>query len=98
MSPRPRAKLKAHPGLLWRTWGDESVVFHPESGQTHLLDLVSREGLARLQDTALDPEELCGKMAERLDVANDNELLLYVERLVSRFEELGLVIKETTDS
>ena len=94
MSVRPRLKLSARNGLEWRTWGQESVVFNSESGQTHLLDVVSREGLSCLEGAAVDVDTLCDRLAERLDLENDDELHLYVQRLVSHFDELGLVDTE----
>ena len=84
--------------MVWRTWDDESVVFDSESGETHLLDVVSREALSCLQGATLDIGELCGAMAERLDVENDDELRRYVEHLVSQFDELGLVDDESAKS
>lgn len=98
VSTRPRQKLKARDGLVWRNWHDGSVVFNPDSGQTHLLDIVSREGLSCLQETALDVAELRDQLAERLEVERDDELRLYVERLVSKFDELGLLVAESDDS
>ena len=98
MSPPPRLRLRARSGLVWRTWDHESVVFNSDSGQTHLLDLVSREALTCLQGAALDVGELSDRMAERLDIDNNDELRLYVERLVSQFDELGLIDTESSAS
>ena len=91
MSLAPEIKAKARTPLLSRRWGDETVVYNPASGQTHLLDLVSGEGLSCLQDSSLDLGTLCERMAGRLDIENDAELRQYVASLLSQLEELGLV-------
>jgi len=91
MPPGSGIRAKASTPLVWRRWDDENIVYHPASGQTHLLDLVSGEGLACLQGSFLDFETLCQRLAQRLDIENDAELRRYLEMLLSRFEELGLV-------
>jgi len=91
VSLAPEIKAKARTPLLWRRWGDETVVYNPASGQTHLLDLVSGEGLSCLQESFLDLGTLCERMAHRLDIENDAQLRSYVAMLLSQFEELGLL-------
>ena len=67
------------------------MLFHPESGNTHLLDLVASIGLECLDASALDRHELCQKMAERLDTEEDEDLTQYVDALVARLDKLGIL-------
>lgn len=96
MSADSQPKVAARGGLALRTWGDESVVFNPSSGNTHLLDFVATEGLVCLQEAALDRFDLCRRLAARLNVEPDQQLIDYVDRLIARFDELGLL--ERVDS
>ena len=86
-----RWRVKAPSRLEWRSWGNQGVVFHVESGDTHLLDLVASEGLRCLQTESLDRSQLCRKLAERLDIEADNQLAHYVDSLITRFDEAGLL-------
>ena len=84
-------RVAPNANLIWRTWGDESVVFDPRSGDTHLLDTVSREVLALLEQQALALPELCHVTASRLNLPEDADLDRYVQQLVRQFADLGLL-------
>ena len=88
---RLRFRMRADPPLEWRTWGNESVVFDPASGDTHLLDAVAREGLACLDEQPCDAAELASAMARRLDVPADAALELYAARLLARLDDRGVI-------
>lgn len=75
----------------WRTWGDHTVVFHVPSGQTHLLDPVAFEGLRCLRETPLNAPMLASRMAQCLELAEDETLRTYARRLLERFRDAGLV-------
>ena len=40
-----RWKVHANSDLRWRSWQDDSVLYHGASGDTHLLDPVAAEAL-----------------------------------------------------
>jgi len=77
--------------LLWHRWGDQYVVFNSASGDTHLLDGASREGLLCLQERALDQSELSRHLAARLELAADEQVQRYAARLLERLAKLGLI-------
>jgi PqqD family protein of HPr-rel-A system len=76
--------------------GDESLVYSPASGDTHLLDIAATEGLACFDGGPLQIDQLCSQIASRTDVANDHVLEDYVLRLLGKFVKLGLVERTAT--
>ena len=87
----PRWSVGGEQRLIWRDWGDESVVFDTRSGETHLLDVVGREALKVLEQQTLDRDQLCETLARRLKVGVDEDLGLYIDRLIARLDTLGLI-------
>ncbi|MBX3438069.1 MAG: HPr-rel-A system PqqD family peptide chaperone [Planctomycetaceae bacterium] len=77
--------------LLWRTWGTDSLLFDPRSGDTHLLDEVARNGLLCLQEEPLHAGQLAQRLSEWLDLDLDDELRQYVDVLLRRFFDAGLI-------
>jgi PqqD family protein of HPr-rel-A system len=77
--------------LRWRFWDGESVVFHPASGDTHLLNPVAAEALHVLQQGPLDAGALARSVASRLDLEADGELAEKVGRLLDELGQLGLI-------
>ena len=84
---RPRADLER------RDFEHQTVLFDPVSGDTHLLDQVSAAGLDCLEAEPLDARGLRDRMAARLAVDANDELLLYAGRLLERLSKLGLLIR-----
>jgi len=93
--PALTTRYRLRPGrpLQWRTWHDDSLVFDPASGDTHVFDAVAREGLASLEQETLDLDALTLAMSRRLDVAPDTALGEYAARLVVDLEALGLIVR-----
>lgn len=91
ISTARRWQARSEPQLLWRTWGSECVAFDPLSGDTHFFDLVARAGLECLMESALSEQEVCERLAQRLESQSDEALRIYVARLLARLEELGLI-------
>ncbi len=75
-------------------WGDEVVVFHPPSGDTHILHPLAGEVLRYLSRQAADLQEVAGFVASREVVGEDaaddvsRELL---SKLLADFDQLGLI-------
>lgn len=87
----PLSRLRARATLVWRTWGDEVVVYDPDSGDTHLLDTVGGAVLGCLQAEPLAIEACCAGLADRLGIDDDPALRRYVTDLVAQLERLGLI-------
>lgn len=77
--------------LIWRDWGDESVVFDRRSGQTLLLDLVAREALKSIETVPCNCVELCAILAAHLETEVDEELEKYIDQFFERLDKLGII-------
>jgi PqqD family protein of HPr-rel-A system len=75
---------------VWRRWGDEYVVYNPLSGDSHLLDFVSAQGLLHLAEHEISAEDLEDELSTALGISADEDLVRYVERITTEFAELGL--------
>lgn len=87
----PRWGVPADHPPLWRVWGEESLVFNPRSGDTHLLDFAAAAGLRCLEEQPRDFDELLRALAARLDVEVDDQLAEYARQLVVHLQTVGLV-------
>jgi PqqD family protein of HPr-rel-A system len=79
--------------LHWRddpSWGDSAVVFHPGSGDTHLLNPLAAEALHALSESPLDAGELTQHLALRMEGAS-SELAAQLRQLLQEFDDLGLI-------
>ena len=77
--------------LSWRDWGDVVVVYHHGSADTHQLTPLGAEAIRCLQAGPLTAQQLCDKLIETCQVESDQDLHRYLEQLMLRFDELGLV-------
>jgi len=84
-------RVPATSQLSTRTFGEQHVVFHSASGDTHLLDQISFTGLLCLQEEPLGREQLALRLSHRLGLPCDEELRQYARKLLVRFDRLGLV-------
>lgn len=93
MSADPRTiwKLVDPRGYPRRWWDHQLVVFHPGSGDTHLLNVVAGEVLESLQQSPADILELTSRVAARLDRGADPPLLPQIQELLKELDALGLV-------
>ena len=83
-------KFRAQDGLIWRRWGDEYVVYNPLSGDSHLVDFVSAQGLLQLAERQISAEDLVDELSTILGISADEDLVRYVGRMTTEFVELGL--------
>jgi PqqD family protein of HPr-rel-A system len=77
--------------LSWRRWGDEAVVYDPNTGDTHLLDALAAEILGRLEAGATGADELAVALARDLDLAHRADITESVTQAFDRFAALGLI-------
>lgn len=83
--------------IRWRKWGDETVIYNCNSGDTHLLNQISAEALKILQKNPANAETLTQKIASRYKSTNNQELLEHMKELLSLFSDLGLIIPANED-
>lgn len=93
--PKPnrdrRWQVAGDTDLLWRKWDRSAVVFHPLSGETHYLNLVSMVALELLESASYSAPELAQAMARYLDVPMDDKMRGQASALIDQFDALGLV-------
>ncbi len=78
--------------FCWRSWdADEHVVYHTVSGDTHLLNGVAAAVLRCLQKESVSTEELVGRVSHTLSIEPTLEFKREIERLLDRFDQLGLI-------
>jgi PqqD family protein of HPr-rel-A system len=75
---------------IWRC-GDEAVVYHPGSGDTHHLSLVAVLVLEAVTSAPRTTDELTQVIASAVDGGVADELVDTVARTLSDIERLGLI-------
>lgn len=80
-----------HCRLKWRQWDDQILVYHCESGDTHLLNVVAGKALKFLQTCAASADEVTGHVASSLGLEADAQLQAHMQELLATFDELGLI-------
>lgn len=83
----------AAPGadLRWRIWDQQVVVFHPPSGDTHILNPLAAEALRHLGDGPASAGQLTEHIAALFELQADGELHRQMEQCLTQFAELGLI-------
>lgn len=79
--------------LHWRRWGDEWVVFHDGSGQTHKLDSLAATLLVVCEEGVVALEALSAEVAEQIGVQNDTTLTDALGGIVEQCVSLGLIAR-----
>lgn len=77
--------------LHWRSWDGQTVVYHGQSGDTHLLHHIAAEALKRLLHEPATAEALGAAINEALHLEAHPNLAAEINELLSRLNELGLV-------
>lgn len=77
--------------VSWRTFEGQSVVFHIPSADTHLLNPTAARVLQRLQSHPASSTALAEELALANGLEPDQELLEYMERLLTNLHELSLI-------
>lgn len=92
---------RVHPqaDLRWRQWPDEqAVLYHPRSGETHLLNPISAAMLQTLQDQPLSLEQLIPLVLKRFDLPAAGDHVAQLQHCLAQFIELGLIEPGHADS
>jgi len=91
MRENQRWTVSAASQLSWRVWGDDVMVYHHGSADTHKLGVPAIHALEHLQKEPLTVDQLIGRLAGALGVMADDELRRYTQKLVVHFDALGLI-------
>jgi PqqD family protein of HPr-rel-A system len=79
--------------LSVRHWDDDYVVYHPGSGDTHLLDASRYLLLTQLGREPAPVTVIAKRLAARLELPDDVDFTERVETLLSDLYGLGLIEK-----
>jgi PqqD family protein of HPr-rel-A system len=77
--------------FLWEHGEDESILFDPRSGQTHLLTAVAVEVLRYLSQEPHNQAQLMGKLADVFDIPSQAEFAEHTKELLAQFVASGLI-------
>jgi PqqD family protein of HPr-rel-A system len=77
--------------LKWRCWDDELVVYHVQSGDTHLLNPLAGHILQSLQLHAQSADELVASAARTFELEPDDQLTRQIQQCLEQFDEVGLI-------
>jgi PqqD family protein of HPr-rel-A system len=86
-----RWRVQGSSSLCWRAWDEEHVVFHPASGDTHLLNAFTAEVLRALEECPASGAELTQLFAPAFEAEDEPALRGQIDNLLARFHELGLI-------
>ena len=78
--------------LVWKTWDDEEFLLYDAStGDTHLVNRVTREALRLLENAPRPASELVRGVAEACGVDAAPELEVSMANLLRYLDQVGLV-------
>lgn len=77
--------------ILWEEWGDDTIIYHSGSGQTHLLNEIAVYVLQFLQRGSASFSSLLVGLDENIEGGLNAGIRQHVRELLDRFELLGLV-------
>ena len=80
--------------LRWRRWDDDWIVYHPWTGDTHVLTLAAGEALRRLQVGPTDAATLATHVAEALRIDADAQLERHLVDLLVDLHRRSLIEPE----
>ncbi len=80
------------------SWGDESIVYNPRSGETHQLNELAVEILKILEAQPASLTALTQKICTAFLVEDQDDLTNQLELLVGQLDSLGLIEPATSES
>lgn len=84
-------QVPAPDSLVWRSFDSYSLLFNERSGNTHVLDPLSREILDLLQETPRDELSLVRELSSILEEQDTQALEVAVHEALEAFDSAGLI-------
>ena len=84
--------LAPNADLQWRSWEGEAIVFHPPSGDTHILHPLAAQALRYLEHHHADAAMITAHIADAFELESNDDLHRQMEQCVAQFVELGLIV------
>ena len=89
--PDTRWRVCGAEKLIWRDWEGDSVIYHPLSGDTQLLDVAVAQVLQQIEEMQATRSESRQRLADFLEVDNDSELDKAVSQILGKLDDLGII-------
>jgi len=86
-----RWRVPGADGFLWHDLGGIHALFNPRSGDTHLIDMFSRELLDTMAAQPATVDELAALFGTRLDLDPEGGLRERIVDTFVEFDRLGLI-------
>ena len=86
-----RIRIVAGCGISLQDWEDGVILFHENSGNTHLLNEISAAGLRVLMGGEIGDEAFYTGVSDKLDVADNEEFRVIIGMLLKQLEQLQLI-------
>lgn len=77
--------------LHFHCWGEEYVVYHALSGNTHLIGKAAADILIALQQHTADTQSLSRSLAAMMGVRTSAEFMLEMNRILADLSKLSLI-------
>ena len=92
----PVWRLPPESKFNWTQCGDEHIVFHPASGETHYLNDLSALTLRFLEAKPATIADLSSRIADFLGADTSRDMEQQLASLLARFDQLGVVEQMVT--
>lgn len=76
---------------MQRNWGNETVVYDPPSGDTHLLDPVAAAILDRLRTSDASATAIAESLLAEFNADSEEDVLAAVQAALAKLRDIGLV-------
>ena len=91
MASGTRWRVTAPEELRWVEWGEEWLLYHGGSGDTHLLEPLAVEVLQALQHAPNTAAGLVEALAQEADEETRHHLSDYLDSLIATLGRLGVI-------
>ena len=77
--------------IHWHSWQDGFVVYHPLTGDTHLLGKAAAHILVALQQSTADTRSLSLSLADMMEVSTSTEFMKQMNQILTDLDTLALI-------
>ena len=74
-------------------WNGEFTIFQPDSGKTHFLNQMGLQVILNLNQAPATEDEIGRILAQQFQQVLDQEFSLQINKILHRFDALGLIEK-----
>ena len=98
MSPEIYWQSVSFSSLQIKEWDEEFTVFQPDSGKTHFLNQMGMSIISSLDQSPATEAVICQFLMTQFQLAPDQDFSLQINKILNRFNALGLIEKVVLDS